>query len=55
MSEETREAQRDAKAAAAEALRNLRKTTALPRPLQFLTGAVQLHSREPGPKPWADV
>lgn len=55
MNEAAREAQRDAKAAAAEALRNLRKTTALPRPLQFLTGAVQLRSREPAPKPWVDV
>ncbi|GAB4672042.1 hypothetical protein [Mycobacterium avium] len=58
MSEATQEAQaqRDAKAAAAEALRNLRKSTALPRELQFMTGeSLLLESREPAPKPWADV
>lgn len=56
MSEATREAQRDAKAAAAEALRGVRKSTALPRRLGFLTGgAVLLESREPPRKPWEDV
>lgn len=46
----------DAKAAAADALRNLRKSTTLPRRLGFLTGeAVLLESREPTPKPWEDV
>lgn len=54
MSEAAR--QQDAKAAALEALRNLRKSTALPRTFQFLTGeAVLLERREPAPKPWADV
>ncbi|BCO57169.1 hypothetical protein LTQ56_05595 [Mycobacterium intracellulare subsp. intracellulare] len=56
MSEAARQAQRDAKAAAAEALRGVRKTTAMPRPLQFLTGeAVLLESREPAKRPWSDV
>lgn len=56
MNETPRRAKRDAKAAALNALRNLRKSTALPRPLQFLTGeAVLLESREPAWKPGADV
>lgn len=56
MSESTRQAQQDAKAAAADALRNLRKSTALPRPLAFLTGeAVLLESREPARRPWEDI
>ncbi|WP_197520084.1 hypothetical protein [Mycobacterium sp. E1386] len=47
---------RGAKQVAAEALCNLRKTTALPRPLQFLTGeAAQLRGRESAPRPWADL
>ncbi len=45
----------DAKQRAAQALRDVRKSTALPRPLQPLTGAVVLESREPARKPWADV
>lgn len=46
MSEAARQAQRDAKAAAAEALRNVGKSTHLPHKLQFLTGAVQLELSE---------
>lgn len=46
----------DAKAAAAEALRNVDKTTHLPRPLRFLTGeAVLIHGRVAARKPWADA
>lgn len=56
MSEATRDAQWDAKAAAAEALRGLRRSTALPRRLGFLTGeAVLLESREPAKRPWEDM
>lgn len=56
MSETAREAQRDAKAAAAEALRNLRKSTALPRPLGFLTGeTMPVEGRVTARKPWEDI
>lgn len=56
MSESLRLAQQDAKAAAVDSLRNLRKSTALPRPLSFLTGeAVLLESREPARRPWEDI
>lgn len=56
MSESLRQAQHDAKAAAVDALRNLRKSTALPRPLSFLTGeAVLLESRLPAMRPWEDT
>lgn len=45
----------DAKQRAAQALRGVRKSTALPRPLQPLTGAAVLESREPAEKRWADI
>lgn len=45
----------DAKQRAAQAIRGMRKTTNLPRPLQFLTGAALLEFREPAKRRWEDV
>ncbi|MEB4208749.1 hypothetical protein [Mycobacterium sp. 94-17] len=56
MNDAAREARRDAKAVAAEALRGVRKSTALPRRLGFLTGAsVPVEGRIAPRKPWEDV
>ncbi|AFC47923.1 hypothetical protein OCO_15600 [Mycobacterium intracellulare MOTT-02] len=52
----TAKQQGDAKRRAVEALRGVRKSTAMPRSLQFLTGeAVLLESREPARPPWEDI